>query len=148
MALGKLVAALVVGLLAVTGTALAAGLSSHEPTTTGSRRMGVSQTSTRHEFRGQITYVGQGKWFRMRTASGRLMRIGVGNATQWNNCNWDDMRAGRHVDVHAVQHNDSWMATGVSPWMGNWDDHWANMSEHMDDHMGAGYGHMGFGSGR
>ena len=146
---GKVAGAVVIGLLAATGTALGAGWGNHSMTSPTARPMGVSETaSSRHEFRGQITRVSQSNWFRMRTNQGRMMRIGVSRATHWNNCSWDAMRAGRHVDVHAVHHNGSWMATGVSPWMGNWDDHWADMSDHMDDHMGDGYGHMGYGSGR
>ena len=145
MAGGRWIAALVVGVFAVTGTALGAGWGTHAMTRASMQPMGVTRTgSARHEFRGQITYVSQKNWFRMRTNQGRMMRIGVGNATNWTNCNWDAMRAGRHVDVHAVHHAGSWMATGVSPWMGNWNDHWSD----MDDHMGGGYGHMGSGMGR
>ena len=145
---GKVAGAVVIGLLVATGTALGAGWGTHDMTSPTASPMGVSQTaSPRHEFRGRITGVSHDNWFRMRTNRGRLMRIRVSNNTRWNDCTWDSMRMGRHVDVHAFHHNGSWMASSVSPWMGNWNDHWGDMGDHMDDwgHMGD---HMGDGWGR
>lgn len=127
-------AAAVVGLLALTGTAIGAGSTSHRTPAVATHPHGSTQTGTsRHEFRGRITSVVRSNaWFHLRTSANGLVRIHTGHTTHWDNCDWGAMQVGRHVDVHAYRQHGSWMASSVGRWQGNWDDHWGHMGDAGD----------------
>ena len=143
------VAVVVGGLLVFAATALGANFGSHQSMMASAvQAQGVSQTASKRQFRGQITKVNRGsRTFWMRTNQSGRVHIGVTSGTRWsgNGCTWSTMQAGRHVTVHAYRHHGAWMAAGVQPWMGNWDDDWGHMYDHMDDSGHMGYGHMGYG---
>ena len=124
-------AALVGGLLALTGTAVGAGSASYGTAATAAHPQGVTQAgSYRHEFRGRITTANRSNsWFQLRTSHSGLVRIYVGRTTHWDNCNWGSMRVGRHVDVHAYRQHGSWFASSVGRWHGDWNDHWGDMGD-------------------
>ena len=61
----------------------------------------------------------------MHTTTNSSVRIYTSRATQWDDCDWGDMRSGHHIDVRAYHSHGHWMASTMHNWHDNdnWDDH-------------------------
>ena len=55
-------------------------------------------------------------WLRIHTASNGMMRFQTRHATQWNGCDWGEMRYGHAVSIRAYRSHGSWMATRINDW--------------------------------
>lgn len=129
--------------------------SSHPAVATSKAAVTTSAQAARqlHELRGTVTSVRRGHWFSMHTTSGQSVRIYTSTGTHWQGCDWGDMHAGYHMDVHVYRSHGEWMAARMQAWHddqgghhgSNGDDHGPGMmdgSHDPDDSGGYGPGMM------
>lgn len=52
----------------------------------------------------------------MRTTTHRSLKIHTNSDTRWDDCDWDSMNPGRHMDVRAYRRHGRWIASSLHNW--------------------------------
>ncbi len=67
-----------------------------------------------YTFHGTVTETAPGHhWLQIHTRSGTTMRFQTRHVTQWDGCDWKEMRHGHGITVRAYSHGGSWIAAAI-----------------------------------